>query len=149
MVQSQSHHNLCHYTCTISKLIRPRRDRLLWPGDIAVSGPSIYGSIGDADPILNGLIQLFSEQNSLGQLPYVGKPQGFAFSFTYHLHTLIDVYDYFMYTGNTTSLNNLWPQYVKAIDYSVGTIDSSGLAYVSDANGKHSHETKCYRLTLQ
>lgn len=117
-----------------------KRDRLVWPGDIAVSGPSIYVSTANYDEAKNGLNQLLSMQQPNGQLPYFGKPFQlqisaaagiFVRSFTYHLHTLIDIYDYYIYTGDKTYLQQVWGQLKLALEYSLSTVDSTNLANVT------------------
>jgi len=52
-----------------------KRDRLIWPGDIAISMPSVVVSYYDLAPIADSLDSMFSLQNkSTGQLPYAGVP---------------------------------------------------------------------------
>jgi hypothetical protein len=138
-----------------------KRDRLVWPGDIAVSGPSIYVSTGSYNATKNGLDQLLSMQQYNGQLPYVGTPFEyqisaaagfFIWSFTYHLHTLIDIYDYYTFTGDKEYLKKVWGQFKLAMAYSLSTVDSTKLAYVTssadwlrDGMGGHNIEVRMAR----
>ncbi|KAH8810797.1 alpha-L-rhamnosidase [Xylogone sp. PMI_703] len=132
-----------HYNATIangtSALIDgAKRDRLVWPGDIAISGPSIFVSTNSLDSIKNGIDSLFLLQQPDGRLPWAGtpfvSPGHFSFSFTYHLYTLLDLYYYYTYSGDLDYLSGYWNQYKKAIAWSLGTIDASGMANVTSSN---------------
>lgn len=57
-----------------------------------------------------------------------------AWSFTYHLYTLIDIYDYYIFTGDVAYLTKTWPQFKLALQYSLSTIDETGLANVTSSN---------------
>ncbi|KAI1360083.1 alpha-L-rhamnosidase [Xylaria arbuscula] len=110
-----------------------KRDRIVWPGDIVISGPSIFVSTNSLEPIQNAIDSLFLYQEEDGRLPYAGYPlaQLFGWSFTYHCHTLNNVYDYFMFSGDIDYLGSLWEQYKLGMNYPLQFIDSSGLANVS------------------
>jgi hypothetical protein len=114
-----------------------KRDRLVWPGDIAISGPSTFVSTNDMQSIENGLNSLLILQNSSGALPYAGVPfasLGLGFSFTYHLYSLIDIHDYYLYTGNTAYLEKNWDAFKLGLNYSLSFIDSTGFQYVTKPN---------------
>ncbi|ETS85125.1 hypothetical protein PFICI_03150 [Pestalotiopsis fici W106-1] len=130
-----------YYNYTISNgtsvlLDGGKRDRVVWPGDIAISGPSIFVSTNSLEPVRNALDSLFLYQEMDGRLPAAGYPlaQLFAWSFTYHCHTLNDAYDYFMFTGDTLYLASLWDQYTLGIHYLLQFVDSSGLANVTSTS---------------
>ncbi|KKY15769.1 putative glycoside hydrolase family 78 protein [Phaeomoniella chlamydospora] len=114
-----------------------KRDRLVWPGDIAISGPSIFVSTNDLISIKNGLDSLLAQQNASGALPYAGVPFGEiikTWSFTYHLYTLIDIYDYYLYTGDKEYLATAWPKFKLGLNYALQFIDSTGLANVTTSS---------------
>ncbi|GME48578.1 hypothetical protein V502_10960 [Neofusicoccum parvum] len=115
-----------------------KRDRLVWPGDIAISGPAIFVSTNSLDGIKNGIDSLFVLQQPDGRLPWAGtpftRPDQFSFSFTYHLYTLLDLFDYFLYTGDIEYLKDYWSQYKLAMNWSLSTIDASGMANVTSSN---------------
>ncbi|PVH70331.1 glycoside hydrolase family 78 protein [Cadophora sp. DSE1049] len=115
-----------------------KRDRLVWPGDIAISGPSIFVSTNSLDGTKNGIDSLFALQAPDGRLPWAGtpftSPVRFLFSFTYHLYTLLDLYYYYMYTGDLAYLQSYWSRYKSALAWSLATIDSTGLANVTSSN---------------
>lgn len=77
-----------------------KRDRLVWPGDLAIGIPSIFASTNDLETIAVSLDSLFAEQNTTtGMLPYAGTPPfTTTYSPTYHLYNLIDVAYYYLYT---------------------------------------------------
>ena len=95
-------------------------------------------STNSLDGIKNGIDSLFLLQAPDGQLPWAGvpftSPGRFPFSFTYHLYTLLDVYYYYTYSGDLAFLKNYWSQYKLALQWSLGTIDSSGMANVTSSN---------------
>ncbi|TEY51939.1 hypothetical protein BOTCAL_0262g00090 [Botryotinia calthae] len=139
-----------------------KRDRLVWPGDIAISGPSVFVSTNDMITIKNSLDSLLVLQKSSGALPYGGTPFGEinpTWSFTYHLHSLIDIYDYYLFTGDEDYLKEHWGQFTLGMNYSLSYIDESKLANVPPNNsdwlrvgmGGHNIEANSilyYTLTL-
>ena len=136
-----------------------KRDRLVWPGDIFISGPSIFVSTNRLDSIRNGIDSIMVLQAASGQLPWAGTPftgRGrFPFSFTYHHYTLLDLYDYYIYTGDLEYLKSYWDQYKRALAWSLSQIDSSGFANVTSTNdwlrsgmGGHNGEVGAYLSLL-
>ncbi|KAF1961374.1 Six-hairpin glycosidase [Byssothecium circinans] len=117
------YYNATIANCTSVLMDGAKRDRLVWPGDVIISAPSIFVSIGNLDSIKNAIDSLFILQQPDGRLPWAGVPFTdieagvFRFSFTYHLYTLLDLYIYYIYSGNIAT--------------SLATIDSSNLANVS------------------
>ncbi|KAL1979888.1 hypothetical protein VTN96DRAFT_5022 [Rasamsonia emersonii] len=116
-----------------------KRDRLVWPGDIVISGPSIFVSTNRLDAIRSGLDSLLAIQLPDGRLPYSGipfqstDPSNFLWSFTYHLHTLNDIYDYYLFTGDVEYLKSVWGKYKLGMAYILQFIDSSKLANVTSS----------------
>ncbi|KAH9205284.1 Six-hairpin glycosidase-like protein, partial [Leptodontidium sp. 2 PMI_412] len=134
-----------------------KRDRLVWPGDIAISGPSIFVSTNSLDGTRNGIDSLLALQAPDGRLPWAGSPftspDRFVFSFTYHLYTLLDLYYYYLYTGDLAYLQSYWTQYKSALAWSLATIDSSRLANVTSSNdwlrsGMGGHNVEAGELLL-
>ncbi|ROW02317.1 hypothetical protein VSDG_02557 [Cytospora chrysosperma] len=113
-----------------------KRDTLVWPGDIFVSGPSVAYSTYDMEAIRNSMESLLALQTSDGILPYVGVPFVTiinAVSFTYHLHNLVGVYTYYLYTGDETWLQTYWDQFKRGLAWSLSNVDSSGLMEVTSS----------------
>lgn len=111
-----------------------KRDTLVWPGDMFTSGPSIAYSTYNMDAIKNSMESLLLLQLSNGLLPYVGVPFFSiinAVSFTYHLHNLIGMYNYYHYTGDEAWISQYWDQFKLGVDWSLSNIDSTGLMDVT------------------
>ncbi|GJJ14884.1 hypothetical protein Clacol_009153 [Clathrus columnatus] len=113
-----------------------KRDRLVWPGDFTVAFPAIAVSTYDLISIANGLDSLFAEQTPAGQLPYAGfpypTPPG-SFSFTYHMYSLMDVYNYYLWSGDLEYLKGKWDGWKKGAAWSLGTVDQTGLMNVTSS----------------
>lgn len=99
-----------------------------------VSGASIAYSTGNMDAIKNSIESLMLLQTAEGILPYVGVPFFSilnAVSFTYHLHTLIGLHTYYIYTGDEAWVSSYWDQYKRGVQWSLSNIDESGLMNVT------------------
>lgn len=111
-----------------------KRDTLVWPGDMFISGPSIAYSTYNMDAVKNSMESLLLLQTAEGLLPYVGIPL-FAeineTSFTYHLHNLIGMYNYYHYTGDEAWIAEYWDQFKRGVGWSLGNVDDSGLMNVT------------------
>ena len=84
---------------------------------MGIALPTQFVSTNDIVASKNSLIQLFTQMNpSTGALPYAGPPISNSFngvvSDTYHMWTLLGVYNYFLYSGDTDFLANVWTNYV-------------------------------------
>lgn len=111
-----------------------KRDRTVWPGDLGVSVPTEFASLGDLTPTRNALTTLFSHQQPTGELPFAG-PEVNAFgSDTYHLWTLLGTANYYQYSHDGIWLSSEWSRYTKALDYSLAKVDQSGLMNVTGTN---------------
>ncbi|POS80562.1 hypothetical protein DHEL01_v201024 [Diaporthe helianthi] len=111
-----------------------KRDTLVWPGDLVISGPTVAYSTSALDAIKNSVESLFVLQTPEGILPFVGVPFYAVInqiSFTYHLHTLIGVYNYYWYTGDQAWLQTYWEQFKRGLGWSLSNVDSSGLMNVT------------------
>lgn len=87
------------------------------------------------DTIRNALDSLLALQNSTGALPYAGSPfvqkVGFPFSFTYHLHNLLDIGLYYEYTNDLSYLQSVWKNFTLGLEFSLGFVDETGLMEVT------------------
>ncbi|KAI5248975.1 Six-hairpin glycosidase [Aureobasidium subglaciale] len=124
----------------------PKRDKLIWPGDFAISVPGVFLSTDDAITVKLSLQQLFASQNTTtGALPWFAQPlyafpdNGFlnlgrrVFSFNYHLFTLLGLHNYWIYTGDDEYLQNNWNRFKLGLNYSLNFIDETGLANVTSS----------------
>ncbi len=108
-----------------------KRDRTVWPGDLGVSVPTEYASLGDLTPTRNALTTLFGHQADSGELPFAGPEVNFYGSDTYHLWTLIGTANYVQYSHDTTWLAGEWANYVRALRFSLGKVGGDGLMNVT------------------
>ncbi|CAD0107956.1 unnamed protein product [Aureobasidium uvarum] len=124
----------------------PKRDKLIWPGDFAISVPGVFLSTDDAITVKLSLQQLFASQNTTtGALPWFAQPvyafpeNGFlnlgkvVFSFNYHLFTLLGLHNYWIYTGDDEYLQNNWNRFKLGLNYSLSFVDETGLANVTSS----------------
>jgi hypothetical protein len=124
----------------------PKRDKLIWPGDFAISVPGVFLSTDDAITVKLSLQQLFADQNTTtGAFPWFAQPilafpeNSFlefgksVFSFNYHLFTLLGLHNYWIYTGDDEYLLQNWNRFKLALNYSLSFIDETGLANVTSS----------------
>lgn len=124
----------------------PKRDKLVWPGDFAISVPGVFLSTDDAITVKLSLQQLFASQNATtGALPWFAQPiyvfpeNSFinfgkvVFSFNYHLFTLLGLHNYWIYTGDDEYLQENWNRFKLALNYSLSFVDETGLANVTSS----------------
>ena len=94
-----------------------KRDRTVWPGDLGISVPTDYVSLGDMVTIKNSLQTLYNHQNAAGALPYAGPAVNFiGNSDAYHMWTLIGTATYYQYTGDKAWLDAIWPRYTRGAE---------------------------------
>jgi hypothetical protein len=108
-----------------------KRDRTVWPGDLGVSVPTEFASLGDLVPTRNALTTLYQHQASTGELPYAGPEVNFYGSDTYHLWTLVGTANYVQYSQDTAWLAGIWADYQKALAFSLAKVDTDGLMSVT------------------
>jgi hypothetical protein len=104
---------------------------------MVISIPSIFVSTNDLYSVLNSLESLLRLQQADGMLPYAGAPfstEVSFVSFTYHLHNLISMAYYYQYTGDLSWLSSHWDQFKRGIQWSLNSIDSSGLMDVTSGS---------------
>jgi hypothetical protein len=106
-------------------------------GDMSIAVPSIFVSTNDLVTVKNGLESLLILQNSSGALPYAGVPFNKLgiFSYTYHLYSLIGLYDYYMFSGDKSYLLQNWGRFKLGLGFTLGKIDDSGLMNVTSPAG--------------
>lgn len=108
-----------------------KRDRTVWPGDLGVSVPTEYASIGNVTPTRNALTTLYDHQQASGELPFAGPEVNFYGSDTYHLWTLIGTANYVQYSHDYAWMSGEWSNYVRALDYSLAKVGDDGLMNVT------------------
>lgn len=113
-----------------------KRDRMVWPGDMSIAIPGIAVSTYDLVAVRNALDTLFDHQYSDGSLPYAGPPMGYGgeFSDTYHLHTLLGVWQYILFSNDLPWLRRRWAAYLEALEVSIAKVDETGLLHVTSTS---------------
>jgi hypothetical protein len=111
-----------------------KRDRTVWPGDMAVSLPTGYAALFDLLSSRNSLATLYNHQNGAGQLPYAGPPMNFGGSDTYHLWTLFGTELYYLYSADHAFLDAEWAKFKAGVAFSLAEVDASGLLNVTQTN---------------
>ncbi|MGW5668902.1 alpha-L-rhamnosidase-related protein [Micromonospora sp. NPDC003776] len=98
-----------------------KRDRLVWNGDLAISGRIAYASTNDRQAMRDSLRSIARTQRGDGYLSAcspngLGAPvcQGFL---EYHLWWLRGLQEYYLYTGDTAFVAEIWPTFTKAMDF--------------------------------
>ncbi|SEO80168.1 alpha-L-rhamnosidase-related protein [Actinacidiphila rubida] len=108
-----------------------KRDRTVWPGDLGVSVPTEYASLGDLTPTRNALTTLYQHQAASGELPFAGPQVNFYGSDTYHLWTLIGTANYYQYAHDRAWLDGEWAGYRRAVAFSLAKVQPDGLMSVT------------------
>ena len=109
-----------------------KRNRVVWPGDMAISLTATAVSTYDLDSIKNALDALLNGQTPDGRLPYTTPPLPNPVSFGYHCIGLVSVIRYYIYSGDRQWLTDHWSQFVNGIQWALSNIDATGLANVPD-----------------
>ncbi|KAL3452723.1 Six-hairpin glycosidase-like protein [Aspergillus insuetus] len=131
-----SEYNNCYSNWTITNGTTAltdggKRDRLVWAGDMTIALETVMVSTYDADSVRNSLDAMLTLQTPDGRLPYASTPFPSQPSFTYHLHTLINMATYYRYTGDQAWLVSKWRTFRDGVTWALGSIDTTGLAYVA------------------
>lgn len=110
---------------------------MVYAGDMTIAVPGIAVSTYDLVSVKNALDTLFEHyyhsspeeggaDSGRIRLPYAGPPMGSMgeFSDTYHLHALLGVYQYVLFSGDLRYLKKIWERYVMALQYSLDKVVS-------------------------
>jgi hypothetical protein len=124
-------------------------------------------STGDWDGIRNTLQVLLNGQESLqlpksntytntqkatsGMLPFAGPGLNIYNSDTYHMITMIGIYDYYLFTKDDSWMSANWGKFIKALSFITSKIDKTGLLYVTGIEdwgrvGQGAHNTEANML---
>ncbi|CAE6476153.1 hypothetical protein ACGC1H_003221 [Rhizoctonia solani] len=114
-----------------------RRDRTVWAGDRAISTTAQHYTLNDANTSQTGLEWLFAQQDPLtGQMPYAAPPIDEWGSDTYHMWSMIVLYDTYFYAGGDKEWLlqprlhvsgeevSLWQAAQRAIDFSIKKLNA-------------------------
>ncbi|PPQ92306.1 LOW QUALITY PROTEIN: hypothetical protein CVT25_008597 [Psilocybe cyanescens] len=104
--------------------------RAVWPGDMGIAVPAQFVSTNDLVPTRNALSTMFAAINpKTGSLPESGPPLSQQGSDTYHAWSLIGTYNYYLFSGDTAWLENVWANYTKP--WRFWRVDGTGLMDVT------------------
>jgi hypothetical protein len=98
---------------------------------MTISLETVMVSTYDVDSVRNSLDAMLALQTADGRLPYASTPFPDQRSFTYHLHSLINLAAYYRYTGDKDWLTSNWEKFKHGVTWALGSIDGTGLAYVA------------------
>lgn len=114
-----------------------RRDRTVWAGDRAISTTAQHYTLNDAYSSQTGLEWLFAQQDpTTGQMPYAAPPIDEWGSDTYHMWSMVVLYDTWFYAGGDTTwlleprlhvsgeTVSLWQAAKRAIGYSIKKLNA-------------------------
>lgn len=92
-----------------------------------------------------------SKKHSTGALPFAGPGLNIYASDTYHMATLIGIYEYYLFTNDSAFMSANWDKYVKAVSYITRQIDNTGLLFVTGTqdwgrDGQGGHNTEANML---
>ena len=129
----QASSQMPHTTSTESVILDgAKRDRDVWEGDLAVEGPVTALSTGNLAAWRNSLQALGAQQLPNGYVPAEGLvgPHNFGEEFNYGTYVLWfvnNLYQYWLYTGDSSFLSSELPRAVAAEAYVAKQVDSTGL----------------------
>lgn len=108
-----------------------KRDRTIWPGDLAIAVPAVLMSTGDWDGVRQTLNAIYDRQQN-GQFPFAGPPINGYGSDTYHMATLLGAYEYYIFTVDDPWLDSTYlSRFKPGMDFITAKIDSTGLLFVT------------------
>jgi alpha-L-rhamnosidase len=126
-----------------------KRDRTVWGGDIAVSGPTLFYTSNQTDAIAGSIRLLGSYRLANGEVSTTHSPQdplisGPAdaysssnfYSAQYSMYFIRLLHDYLQYTGDTSLVREQWAAVQSELGYLQTLVDSNGLIAVNAGNAQ-------------
>lgn len=127
-----------------------KRDRDIYTGDLAVSGPTAYLASDDTAAWLNTLSAFAGQQRRNGFVPGNGiicAPNvGRYFSGTYDLWFVNDVYQFWLYTGDRSAVDKLYPVVRGAMRWAATQVGANGLIEFSKESAQGACNTYTYSV---
>ncbi|KAL5343282.1 Six-hairpin glycosidase-like protein [Aspergillus crustosus] len=109
--------------------------------------PSVFVSTGDLESAKSAILVIYANQAEDGQFPKAGPPNAIyrsdnkyqcillwpakLIATAYHLWHLEGTYNYVFYSGDTAFIADVWPQFIKGLNRTLGLVSSSGLLNVT------------------
>jgi len=113
----------------------PKRDRMLWIGDLRVEALVNYCVFGDVGLARQSLMQMADLQLPDGMIPGVGPDFSSTYLPDYCAYYVMAVADYYRYTADLRTLNLLYPYLRKLMAWFRTNSDASGLFVKADRPG--------------
>jgi len=108
-----------------------KRDRLVWSGDLAIANRVVYVSNARYDFAKDSLMSLAKWQFDNGLYPAVSRAElgeKVAGDFLeYSIWQVINIYDYYLYSGDREFIKELYPSIIKAMNYHDLKTDNNGI----------------------
>lgn len=109
-----------------------KRDRAIWPGDLAIQGTTAFLALGSdgLEAVYHALETLFYYQNATtGRFPFAGPATGSfrngAESDTYHAWSLIAMYNYAIWTSDLSWVETHWTNMTRGLDFILRGLNST------------------------
>jgi hypothetical protein len=129
-----------------------KRDRVVWGGDLSVAGPTVYYSTATDDYLRNSLLLLGTYQQAngevgsdvppstpLGTFPANDSYDGYAYSTSYSIYYVVNLADYYLYTGDQAFVQQQWPIVQRELSFNAQSVDRDGLLVTNSSNGLDWH----------
>lgn len=127
-----------------------KRDRDVWEGDLNISGPTLYYS-SNAQEYMKGSLQFMggyqytsgfiqgvqSALNPLNTTPLSGTVG--PYSASYSIYFVLNMADYYLYTGDLDFVRQEWPIVQKELAWSAQQVNSKGLFVTDNSDGNDWH----------
>lgn len=123
-----------------------KRDRLVWSGDLWWAGRNLYVSLADQYGMRNSIRLLARAQTPEGYIPACPYAEtscaapgdlGMFESDEFAAWFVPVLYDYWMHTGDSSLIAELWPNLVKLMDYLDSATGADGLYAPRFETSKH------------
>lgn len=127
-----------------------KRDRDVWEGDLNISGPTLYYS-SNATAYMKGSLQLLGSyqyssgfvqgvQSALNPLNTASLPGSVGpYSASYSIYFVLNMADYYLYTGDLAFVKQEWPIVQKELTWSSQQVNSQGLFVTNSSDGNDWH----------
>ena len=127
-----------------------KRDRDVWEGDLNISGPTLYYS-SNATAYMKGSLQLLGSyqytsgfvqgvQSALNPLNTASLPGTVGpYSASYSIYFVLNMADYYLYTGDLAFVKQEWPVVQKELAWSAQQVNSQGLFVTNSSDGNDWH----------
>ncbi|MBM7565144.1 MGH1-like glycoside hydrolase domain-containing protein [Paenibacillus sacheonensis] len=113
----------------------PWREKALWVADAVVMGKVIYHVFGDTALLRKSLLQGARIQNADGSIPGTGPERNAQMLTDFCGHWLLGVRDYWRYSGDLPTIEQLWPNLLRLTAWFSAQKDETGLFARADRPG--------------